>query len=86
MLWTRLVLKESELRENWERLYWDEEYSKKLGEDRANYLSLEDEDEDFSPYMNRPFDFDQLKWFMCCFVLDSFSYLCHFVYIYDTNA
>ncbi|KAL5564389.1 hypothetical protein UlMin_027553 [Ulmus minor] len=61
MLWTRLVLKESELRENWERLYWDEEYSKKLGEDRANYLSLEDDDEDFSPYMNRPFDFDQLK-------------------------
>ena len=39
-----------ELRENWERLYWDEEYSKKLGEDCANYLSLEDDDEEFSPY------------------------------------
>lgn len=39
-----------ELRENWERLYWDEGYSKKLGEDHANYESAEDDDEDFSPY------------------------------------
>ncbi|CAK9188571.1 unnamed protein product [Ilex paraguariensis] len=61
---TRLVLKESEhepwckrymeiyneLRENWERLYWDEGYSKKLAQDHANYDSAEDDDEDFSPY------------------------------------
>ncbi|KAL5562203.1 hypothetical protein UlMin_031950 [Ulmus minor] len=72
---TRLVLKESEhepwckrymelyqeLRENWERLYWDEGYSKKLGEDHANYESPEDDDEDFSPYRNRPFNSEQLK-------------------------
>ncbi|KGN44695.1 uncharacterized protein LOC101219919 [Cucumis sativus] len=62
---TRLVLKESEhdpwckkymelyqeLRENWERLYWDEGYSKKLARDHANYESAEEED--FSPYRNR---------------------------------
>ncbi|KAK9082674.1 hypothetical protein Scep_029145 [Stephania cephalantha] len=61
---TRLVLKESEhepwckryielyqeLRENWERLYWDEGYSKKLAQDHANYESAEDDDLDFSPY------------------------------------
>ncbi|KAL2555427.1 putative ovule protein [Forsythia ovata] len=61
---TRLVLKESEhepwckrymelsneLRENWERLYWDEGYSKKLAQDHANYDSAEDDDEDFNPY------------------------------------
>lgn len=61
---TRLVLKDSEhesfckkymqlyneLRENWERLYWDEGYSKKLAADHANYDSPEDDDEDFSPY------------------------------------
>ncbi|XP_052733561.1 uncharacterized protein LOC108347794 [Vigna angularis] len=61
---TRLVLKESEhdpwckrymelyneLRENWERLYWDEGYSKKLAQDHANYESAEDDDRDFSPY------------------------------------
>ncbi|PKA64576.1 hypothetical protein AXF42_Ash007322 [Apostasia shenzhenica] len=61
---TRLVLKESEnepwckrymelyneLRENWERLYWDEGYSKKVAEDHANYQSSEDDDLDFSPY------------------------------------
>ncbi|XP_028769689.1 uncharacterized protein LOC114727132 isoform X2 [Neltuma alba] len=64
---TRLVLKESEhepwckkymelyneLRENWERLYWDEGYSKKIAQDHANYESAEDDDEDFSPYRNR---------------------------------
>ncbi|KAL1816910.1 hypothetical protein DCAR_0521319 [Daucus carota subsp. sativus] len=64
---TRLVLKESEhepwcrrymelyqeLRENWERLYWDEGYSKKLGQDHAKYDSAEDDDQDFSPYRNR---------------------------------
>ncbi|CAL5195420.1 unnamed protein product [Lathyrus oleraceus] len=64
---TRLVLKESEhdpwckrymelyneLRENWERLYWDEGYSNKLARDHANYESAEDDDEDFSPYRNR---------------------------------
>jgi len=61
---TRLVLKESEhepwcrrymelyneLRENWERLYWDEGYSKKIAQDYANYESAEDDDLDFSPY------------------------------------
>ncbi|KAL8548823.1 hypothetical protein ACS0TY_007910 [Phlomoides rotata] len=61
---TRLVIKESEhepwckrymelyneLRENWERLYWDEGYSKKLAQDHANYDSPEDDDEDFNPY------------------------------------
>lgn len=64
---TRLVLKESEhepwckrymelyheLRENWERLYWDEGYSKKLAQDHANYESAEDDDQDFSPYRRR---------------------------------
>ena len=39
-----------ELRENWERIYWDEGYSKKLGQERASYDSAEDDDEDFSPY------------------------------------
>ncbi|KAK9684804.1 hypothetical protein RND81_10G233800 [Saponaria officinalis] len=62
---TRLVIKDNEsepfckkymqlyneLRENWERLYWDEGYSKKLAVDHANYDSPEeDDDEDFSPY------------------------------------
>ncbi|GAB2290517.1 hypothetical protein Dimus_024795 [Dionaea muscipula] len=61
---TRLVLKDTEhepwckkymelyneLRENWERLYWDEGYSKKLASDHANYESAEDDDADFSPY------------------------------------
>ncbi|KAL4587906.1 hypothetical protein LXL04_000782 [Taraxacum kok-saghyz] len=64
---TRLVLKESEyepwckkymelyqeLRENWERIYWDEGYSKKLGQERASYDSAEDDDEDFSPYRRK---------------------------------
>ncbi|OIW18861.1 hypothetical protein TanjilG_25304 [Lupinus angustifolius] len=64
---TRLVIKESEhdpwckkymelyneLRENWERLYWEEGYSKKLGQDHANYESAEDDNEDFSPYRSR---------------------------------
>ncbi|XP_065876153.1 uncharacterized protein [Euphorbia lathyris] len=64
---TRLVLKESEhepwckrymelyqeLRENWERLYWDEGYSKKIAQDHANYESAEDDDQDFNPYRSR---------------------------------
>ncbi|KAI3667892.1 hypothetical protein L6452_42962 [Arctium lappa] len=64
---TRLVLKESEhepwckkymelyqeLRENWERIYWDEGYSKKLGQERASYDSAEDDDDDFSPYRRK---------------------------------
>ncbi|XP_013644306.2 uncharacterized protein LOC106348993 isoform X1 [Brassica napus] len=64
---TRLVLKESEhepwckkymelyneLRENWERLYWDEGYSNKIARDHANYESAEEDDEDFNPYRNR---------------------------------
>ncbi|CAH2044773.1 unnamed protein product [Thlaspi arvense] len=68
---TRLVLKESEhepwckkymelyteLRENWERLYWDEGYSKKIARDHANYESAEEDDEDFNPYRNkRPYN------------------------------
>ncbi|CAD6244585.1 unnamed protein product [Miscanthus lutarioriparius] len=61
---TRLVLKDSEhetwckkymelyqeLRENWERLYWDEGYSKKIAESHANYDSAQEDDLDFSPY------------------------------------
>lgn len=39
-----------ELRENWERLYWDEGYSKKIAQDHANYDSAEDDDKDFNPY------------------------------------
>ncbi|XP_047966836.1 uncharacterized protein LOC125211173 [Salvia hispanica] len=72
---TRLVLKESEhepwckrymelyneLRENWERLYWDDGYSKKLAEDHANYDSPDDDDEDFNPYRNRQPQADQIK-------------------------
>ncbi|KAF3323726.1 hypothetical protein FCM35_KLT12457 [Carex littledalei] len=65
---TRLVLKDSEqdawcksymelyreLRENWERLYWDEGYSKKIAQDHTNYDSAEDEDDmDFSPYRDK---------------------------------
>ncbi|KAJ6836959.1 uncharacterized protein M6B38_270490 [Iris pallida] len=64
---TRLVLKDSEhepwcrkymelyneMRENWERLYWDEGYSKKLAQDHANYDSAEDDELDFSPYRRR---------------------------------
>ncbi|KAF2944803.1 hypothetical protein DAI22_02g169300 [Oryza sativa Japonica Group] len=64
---TRLVLKDTEheawckkymelyqeLRENWERLYWDEGYSKKIAEDHANYDSAEEDDLDFSPYRRR---------------------------------
>ena len=44
-----------ELRENWERLYWDEGYSKKLARDHANYESAEEED--FSPYRLEDFQF-----------------------------
>jgi hypothetical protein len=40
----------NELRENWERLYWDEGYSKRLALDHANYDSAEDDDQDFSPH------------------------------------
>lgn len=40
----------NEMRENWERLYWDEGYSKKLAQDHANYDSAEDDEEDFNPY------------------------------------
>ncbi|KAJ4955043.1 hypothetical protein NE237_011826 [Protea cynaroides] len=72
---TRLVLKESEhepwckrymelyneLRENWERLYWDEGYSKKLAQDHANYESAEDDDLDFSPYRRRRSNVEQMK-------------------------
>ncbi|KAH7571577.1 hypothetical protein JRO89_XS04G0081900 [Xanthoceras sorbifolium] len=61
---TRLVIKESEhepwckrymelyqeMRENWERLYWDEGYSKKIAQDHANYDSAGEDDLDFNPY------------------------------------
>jgi hypothetical protein len=43
----------NEVRENWERLYWDEGYSKKIARDHANYESAEEDDEDFNPYRNR---------------------------------
>ncbi|CAN6372724.1 unnamed protein product [Urochloa humidicola] len=39
-----------ELRENWERLYWDEGYSKKIAESHAYFDSAEEDDLDFSPY------------------------------------
>ncbi|KAB2636666.1 hypothetical protein D8674_027200 [Pyrus ussuriensis x Pyrus communis] len=72
---TRLVLKETEhgpwckrymelyqeLRENWERLYWDEGYSKKIAQDHANYESAEDDDHDFSPYRNKRFHREPYK-------------------------
>ncbi|XP_027092616.1 uncharacterized protein LOC113775060 [Coffea eugenioides] len=72
---TRLVLKESEhepwckrymelyneLRENWERLYWDEGYSKKIAQDHAGYDSAEDDDEDFNPYRRRQNRAEQFK-------------------------
>ncbi|KAL3531049.1 hypothetical protein ACH5RR_010371 [Cinchona calisaya] len=72
---TRLVLKESEhepwckrymelyneMRENWERLYWDEGYSKKLAQDHANYDSAEDDDEDFNPHRRRQNRAEQFK-------------------------
>ncbi|XP_057965035.1 uncharacterized protein LOC131155709 [Malania oleifera] len=72
---TRLVLKETEhepwckryielyqeLRENWERLYWDKGYSKKLAQDHANYDSAEDDDLDFSPYRRRRSNTEQIK-------------------------
>ncbi|XP_071718056.1 uncharacterized protein [Rutidosis leptorrhynchoides] len=64
---TRLVLKDSEhepwckkymelyqeLRENWEKLYWDEGYSKKHGQERTSYDSADDDNEDFSPYRRK---------------------------------
>ncbi|KAK3001868.1 hypothetical protein RJ639_022137 [Escallonia herrerae] len=50
-----------ELRENWERLYWDEGYSKKIAQDHANYDSAEDDDQDFSPYRRRPPNVEQMK-------------------------
>lgn len=72
---TRLVIKDKEhepwckkymelyqeLRENWERLYWDEGYSKKLAQDHANYDSAEDDDQDFSPYRRRQPYAEQMK-------------------------
>ncbi|OMO88227.1 hypothetical protein CCACVL1_08512 [Corchorus capsularis] len=72
---TRLVIKESEhepwckrymelyneLRENWERLYWDEGYSKKIAKDHAKYESAEDDDQDFNPYRSRPTRPDLIK-------------------------
>lgn len=72
---TRLVLREpehepwckhymqlyQELRENWEKLYWDEGYSKKIARDHANYESAEDDDADFSPYRRRHLPGDQMK-------------------------
>ncbi|KAL2509076.1 putative ovule protein [Forsythia ovata] len=78
---TRLVLKEfvhepwckrymelyNELRENWERLYWDEGYSKKLAQDHANYDSAEDDDEDFNPYRRRQPQPEQMKVIMHAF-------------------
>lgn len=42
-----------ELRENWERLYWDEGYSKRIAQEHANYESAEDDDRDFTPYRFR---------------------------------
>jgi hypothetical protein len=57
----------NELRENWERLYWDEGYSNKLARDHANYESAEDDDEDFSPYR-----FASIIFLFSCLVHDCF--------------
>jgi hypothetical protein len=57
----------NELRENWERLYWDEGYSNKLARDHANYESAEDHDEDFSPYR-----FASIIFLLSCLVHDCF--------------
>ncbi|KAE8675171.1 hypothetical protein F3Y22_tig00111693pilonHSYRG00144 [Hibiscus syriacus] len=43
----------NELRENLERLYWDEGYSKKIAKDHAKNESTEDGDQDFNPYRSR---------------------------------
>lgn len=51
----------NELRENWERLYWDEGYSKKLAQDHANFDSSEDDDEDFNPNKRRQSMAEQIK-------------------------
>lgn len=51
-----------ELRENWERIYWDEGYSKKHGQERASYDSAEDDDEDFSPYRFPTFRLNAKFW------------------------
>ncbi|XP_050208505.1 uncharacterized protein LOC126657776 [Mercurialis annua] len=72
---TRLLLKDSEhepwckrymelyqeLRENWERLYWDEGFSKKIAQDHANYESAEDDDQDFNPHRSRRPEQMQMK-------------------------
>ncbi|XP_047327921.1 uncharacterized protein LOC124931486 [Impatiens glandulifera] len=72
---TRLLLKDTEqeswcknymglyqeLRENWERIYWDEGYSKKLGQDHSRYDSAEDDNLDFSPYRHRQPDGERAK-------------------------
>ncbi|KAF3435896.1 hypothetical protein FNV43_RR22988 [Rhamnella rubrinervis] len=89
---TRLVLKESEhepwckrymelyqeLRENWERLYWDEGYSKKIAQDHANYES-EDDDQDFSPYRNQRSNTERRKYQEGMKFLDKFSFVSPFI-------
>ncbi|KAH9307328.1 hypothetical protein KI387_035239, partial [Taxus chinensis] len=72
---TRLNLKESdhetwcrqyielfqELREDWEKLYWDEGYSNKVAQEHAAHDSEEDDDADFSPNRRRAFQPAQMK-------------------------
>lgn len=72
---TRLVLKETEaeswckqytelfqeLRDNWERLYWDEGFSRKVAQERARYDSEEDDDADFSPNRRRSFSAEPMR-------------------------
>lgn len=62
----------NELRENWERLYWDEGYSKKLAQDHANYESAEDDDRDFSPYRFASF----IDSFLFSFLAKTYGCLC----------
>ncbi|KAH9307812.1 hypothetical protein KI387_035723, partial [Taxus chinensis] len=72
---TRLNLKESdhetwcrqyielfqELRDDWEKLYWDEGYSNKVAREHAAHDSEEDDDADFSPNRRRAFQPAQMK-------------------------
>ena len=71
----------NELRENWERLYWDEGYTKKLAQDHANYESAEDDDGDFSPYRFSFIFFFSFPAKACSFCLEkmlllNFAFIC----------
>ena len=67
----------NELRENWERLYWDEGYTKKLAQDHANYESAEDDDGDFSPYRFSFIFFFPFLLRLVAFVLECYYLILH---------